>query len=36
MTDYVTFLQVWLVPAGPRRIVRDFFLSRRRTRANEG
>ncbi|MET7392391.1 glycosyltransferase family 2 protein [Dactylosporangium sp. NPDC005572] len=29
-TDYVTFLQVWLVPAGPRRIVRDFFLSRQR------
>ncbi|WP_238007262.1 glycosyltransferase family 2 protein [Dactylosporangium sp. AC04546] len=28
-TDYVTFLQVWLVPAGPRRVVRDFFLSRR-------
>ncbi|GGM85872.1 hypothetical protein GCM10007977_104670 [Dactylosporangium sucinum] len=28
--DYVTFLQVWLVPAGPRRIVRDFFLSRQR------
>jgi glycosyltransferase involved in cell wall biosynthesis len=35
-TDYVTFLQVWLVPAGPRRVVRDYFLSRRRTRANEG
>lgn len=30
VTDYVTFLQVWLVPAGPRRVVRDFFLSRRR------
>ncbi|WP_432984432.1 glycosyltransferase family 2 protein [Dactylosporangium sp. CA-233914] len=35
-TDYVTFLQVWLVPAGPRRVVRDFFLSRRRTRAGTG
>jgi len=30
VTDYVTFLQVWLVPAGPRRVVRDFFLSRSR------
>lgn len=30
-TDYVTFLQVWLVPPGPRRVVRDFFLSRRRS-----
>lgn len=30
VTDYVTFLQVWLVPAGPRRVVRDFFLSRNR------
>jgi glycosyltransferase involved in cell wall biosynthesis len=36
VTDYVTFLQVWLVPAGPRRVVRDFFLSRRRARANQG
>jgi glycosyltransferase involved in cell wall biosynthesis len=35
-TDYVTFLQVWLVPAGPRRVVRDFFLSRRRTRTHTG
>nr|BFE63871.1 hypothetical protein GCM10020063_083970 [Dactylosporangium thailandense] len=33
-TDYVTFLQVWLVPAGPRRVVRDFFLSRRRAGTN--
>jgi len=32
VTDYVTFLQVWLIPAGPRRIVRDFFLSRKRNR----
>ncbi|WP_343869705.1 glycosyltransferase family 2 protein [Dactylosporangium roseum] len=31
-TDYVTFLQVWLVPAGPRRVVRDFFLSRQRNK----
>jgi glycosyltransferase involved in cell wall biosynthesis len=30
VTDYVTFLQVWLVPAGPRRVVRDFFLGRSR------
>jgi glycosyltransferase involved in cell wall biosynthesis len=33
-TDYVTFLQVWLIPAGPRRVVRDFFLSRRRRRSD--
>ncbi len=29
-TDYVTFLQVWLVPAGVRRTVRDLVLGRRR------
>jgi glycosyltransferase involved in cell wall biosynthesis len=30
LTDYVTFLQVWLVPPGLRRTVRDFVLSRRK------
>ncbi|MEV0570087.1 glycosyltransferase family 2 protein [Dactylosporangium sp. NPDC050588] len=35
MTDYVTFLQVWLVPAGPRRVVRDFFLSRSRRKGKK-
>jgi glycosyltransferase involved in cell wall biosynthesis len=35
MTDYVTFLQVWLVPTGPRRVVRDFILARRRSRQQE-
>jgi glycosyltransferase involved in cell wall biosynthesis len=32
VTDYVTFMQVWLVPSGPRRVVRDFVLGRRRAR----
>jgi glycosyltransferase involved in cell wall biosynthesis len=32
ITDYVTFMQVWLVPSGPRRAVRDFVLGRRRAR----
>jgi glycosyltransferase involved in cell wall biosynthesis len=32
LIDYVTFLQVWLLPAGPRRVVRDFVLSLRRAR----
>ncbi|MDG6100818.1 glycosyltransferase family 2 protein [Dactylosporangium aurantiacum] len=35
VTDYVTFLQVWLVPAGPRRVVRDFFLSRKRSKGKK-
>ena len=35
VTDYVTFLQVWLVPAGPRRVVRDFFLSRSRRKGKK-
>jgi glycosyltransferase involved in cell wall biosynthesis len=30
LTDYVTFLQVWLVPTGLRRAVRDAILSRRK------
>jgi glycosyltransferase involved in cell wall biosynthesis len=30
--DYLTFLQVWLVPTGLRRAVRDSILSRRRAR----
>jgi glycosyltransferase involved in cell wall biosynthesis len=30
LTDYMTFLQVWLVPTGLRRAVRDAVLSRRR------
>ncbi len=30
--DYVTFLQVWLVPQALRRSVRDFALGRRRVR----
>jgi glycosyltransferase involved in cell wall biosynthesis len=30
--DYVTFLQVWLVPTGLRRRVRDLALGRRRAR----
>jgi glycosyltransferase involved in cell wall biosynthesis len=33
--DYLTFLQVWLVPPGLRRSVRDFALARRR-RDREG
>jgi glycosyltransferase involved in cell wall biosynthesis len=32
LLDYVTFLQVWLVPAGARRAVRDLVLGRRWTR----
>ncbi|WP_203917887.1 glycosyltransferase family 2 protein [Rugosimonospora africana] len=32
ITDYVTFMQVWLVPPRPRRAVRDFVLGRRRAR----
>jgi hypothetical protein len=32
ITDYVTFLQVWLVPSGARRKVRDLILGRRRAR----
>jgi glycosyltransferase involved in cell wall biosynthesis len=35
VTDYVTFMQVWLVPSGPRRVVRDFVLGRRRAREAE-
>src|SRR5204862_8317879 len=30
--DYVTFLQVWLIPPGLRRAIRDSVLSRRRIR----
>jgi glycosyltransferase involved in cell wall biosynthesis len=30
--DYLTFLQVWLVPSGVRRVLRDAVLSRRRAR----
>jgi glycosyltransferase involved in cell wall biosynthesis len=30
--DYLTFLQVWLVPSGLRRALRDSILSRRRAR----
>jgi glycosyltransferase involved in cell wall biosynthesis len=33
-TDYLTFLQVWLVPGGLRRKVRDFVLGRRARRAS--
>jgi glycosyltransferase involved in cell wall biosynthesis len=33
LMDYLTFLQVWLVPAGLRRSVRDFVLGRRARRA---
>lgn len=33
LTDYVTFLQVWLVPPALRRTVRDFVLSRRKVAA---
>jgi glycosyltransferase involved in cell wall biosynthesis len=31
--DYLTYLQVWLVPGGLRRVVRDFVLGRRARRA---
>jgi glycosyltransferase involved in cell wall biosynthesis len=34
LLDYLTFLQVWLVPAGLRRSVRDFVLGRRARRAS--
>ena len=30
--DYLTFLQIWLMPSGLRRAVRDAVLSRRRAR----
>jgi glycosyltransferase involved in cell wall biosynthesis len=30
--DYLTFLQIWLVPSGMRRAVRDAVLGRRRAR----
>jgi len=30
--DYVTFLQIWLMPTGLRRAIRDSVLSRRRAR----
>jgi glycosyltransferase involved in cell wall biosynthesis len=30
--DYLTFLQVWLIPTGMRRVLRDSVLSRRRIR----
>ena len=30
--DYLTFLQVWLLPTGLRRAVRDAILGRRRTK----
>jgi hypothetical protein len=33
LIDYLTFLQVWLVPSGVRRVVRDFVLGRRSRRA---
>ena len=33
LIDYLTFLQVWLVPGGVRRVVRDFVLGRRSRRA---
>jgi glycosyltransferase involved in cell wall biosynthesis len=33
LLDYLTFLQIWLVPAGLRRSVRDFVLGRRARRA---
>lgn len=33
LIDYVTFLQVWLVPSGVRRVVRDVVLGRRTRRA---
>jgi glycosyltransferase involved in cell wall biosynthesis len=32
--DYLTFVQVWLVPSGLRRVVRDFVLGRRARRAS--
>jgi glycosyltransferase involved in cell wall biosynthesis len=34
LLDYLTFLQVWLVPGGLRRKVRDFVLGRRSRRAS--
>jgi glycosyltransferase involved in cell wall biosynthesis len=34
LLDYVTFLQVWLIPPGLRRSVRDFALARRKAKAN--
>jgi hypothetical protein len=34
LLDYLTFLQVWLVPGGMRRKVRDFVLGRRARRAS--
>ena len=33
LIDYLTFLQVWLIPSGVRRVVRDFVLGRRSRRA---
>jgi glycosyltransferase involved in cell wall biosynthesis len=33
LIDYLTFLQVWLLPSGMRRVVRDFVLGRRSRRA---
>jgi hypothetical protein len=32
--DYLTFLQIWLVPAGLRRVVRDRFLGGKAVRAS--
>jgi hypothetical protein len=29
-TDYLTFLQIWLVPSGLRRVVRDRLLALRK------
>jgi glycosyltransferase involved in cell wall biosynthesis len=34
--DYLTFLQIWLVPTGMRRAVRDFVLGRRNRSAGAG
>ena len=33
-TDYLTFMQIWLVPSGLRRVVRDKILGRRKSAAN--
>jgi hypothetical protein len=33
LLDYVTFVQVWMLPAGLRRRLRDLVLGRRRRRA---
>jgi glycosyltransferase involved in cell wall biosynthesis len=34
LLDYVTFVQVWMLPAGLRRRLRDLVLGRRRRRAS--